>query len=67
MASIPYNEIVQRLEKLEPTEVWMLLAELQSRVKLQPKRSIEDFAPTGKLVKNRKDWVGEMRKEWDES
>lgn len=44
-ASLPYQEIVQRLEKLEPAEIWLLFAEVQKRIRVQPKRSLSEFAP----------------------
>lgn len=64
MASISYNEIVQRLERLEPSEIWLLLGEIQTRVKVQPKLRLEDFAPTGALNAERPDWVADLRCEW---
>jgi len=66
MASLYYQEIVQKLQKLEPEEVWLLLAEIQTKIKGQPKRNLTDFDPTGMLVENRNKWEDELRRDWDD-
>ena len=62
--SQPYEEILQRLGRIEPEEVWLLLGEVQGRIRTLPGHKISEFEPVGTLTGNRPDWVSELRDEW---
>ncbi len=66
MASTTYIEIVQRLDGLEGSELWLLLSDIQARISSRPKRPLKDFEPTGKLDRPHENWVKKLRSEWDD-
>ena len=66
MASQPYQEILKRLKEIDSSEVWLLLGELQRRIKTEPKKSIFDFESGGPRRSGPDDWVLKLRKEWDD-
>ncbi|MCC6686696.1 MAG: hypothetical protein IT205_06880 [Fimbriimonadaceae bacterium] len=65
MASHAYNEIVERLPKLNTEEVWALLGDLQALLRATLKKSIGEFEAKGPLTNQSTDWVREVRGEWD--
>jgi hypothetical protein len=66
MASTHYQQIIEKLDKLESDELWRLLADVQNRINTRPKGSILDFAPGQELHERREDWVTKLRAEWDD-
>ena len=67
MSTTTYDEIVGRLDELEPTQMAMLMGEIQTRIAQRPKRRLEEFlVPSGDAPGTGEDWVGALRAEWDD-
>lgn len=64
MESHAYQEIVERLPKLKPDEVWALMGDLQALLHSKPKRSLKEFEAKGPLKKKGADWLNDIRGEW---
>ena len=67
MSTTSYEEIVGRLDELEPAQMATLIEEIQARMAAPKRYRLEDFmTPRPGVQGTGEDWVGKLRAEWDD-
>lgn len=66
MSVTDYEAIVRRLDDLDPTQIAMLMGEIQARMAQRPRRRLEEFMAVPQEAKGTgEDWVRALRAEWE--